>query len=190
MALHTSFETMAIEAIDEYLTASENCLTFEKARGGSLGYPATLLLFCVTNALGVYLAGESVTIGGRSQRITEHEPFRVLNHDCFGRLALNDKQIKRLEKVYRNALAHNAIIDLGAVLVVRRDNGPLIFIFRPDGILINLPSFHKIVAAAWQRFPKERIKSWAERHHKFRREHPIFDQPRAYTLSQGSSRKR
>jgi len=64
------------------------------------------------------------------------------------RLALNDKQIKRLEKVYRNALAHNAIIDLGAVLVVRRDNGPLIFIFRPDGILINLPSFHKIVAAA------------------------------------------
>jgi hypothetical protein len=131
MALHTSFETMAIEAIDEYLTASENGLTFEKVGGGSLGYPATLLLFCVTNALGVYLAGERVTMGGRSQRITEHEPFRVLNHDCFGRLALNDKQIKRLEKVYRNAFA---IIDLGAVLVIRRDNGPLIFIFRPDGI--------------------------------------------------------
>src|SRR2546428_8310808 len=101
MALHTSFETMAIEAIDEYLTASENCLTFEKAGGGSLGYPATLLLFCVTNALGVYLAAQSATIGGRSQRITEHEPFRVINHDCFGRLAFNDNQINRLGKLDR-----------------------------------------------------------------------------------------
>jgi hypothetical protein len=171
MALHTSFYTMAIEAIDEYLQASADCLNFAKRDDGVLGYPATLLLFCVANALGVYLSGESVTIAGRPQKITDGEPFRVLNHECFG-LGLDHEQIKRLERVYRNALAHNAIIDLGAILVAHVD-GP-VFRFRPNGnVRINLQSFHKLVAEAWRQFPKERIKSWAERHHKFRLEHPI-----------------
>lgn len=162
---------MAIEAIDEYLQASQDCLNFAKRDDGVLGYPATLLLFCVANALGVYLAGESVTIDGRSQKIRKNEPFRVFNHSCFG-FALSDLQIKRLEKVYRNALAHNAIIDLGAILVAHVD-GP-VFRFRANGnVRINLQSFHKVVAEAWRQFPKERIKSWAERHHKFRLEHPI-----------------
>ena len=174
MALHASFYTMATEAIDEYLQASEDCLNFAKRDSGVLGYPATLLLFCVANALGVYLSGESITIAGRPQKITAKEPFRVLNHECFG-LRLDHDQIKRLEKVYRNALAHTAIIDLGATLVAHVD-GP-VFIFRRNGVRINLQSFQKLVAAAWSQFPKERIKSWAERHHKFRLRHPIFGTP-------------
>src|SRR5438128_4765068 len=171
MALHTSFYTMAIEGIEEYLAAAENCLSFEKSDTGVLGFPATLLLFCVANALGVYLAGESVTIDGRSHKITEKEPFRVLNHQCFD-LGLDHQQIKSLEKAYRNSLAHNAIIDLGAALVAHVD-GP-VFVFRSNGIHINLQSFHKRVSAAWQQFPKEHIQSWAERHQKLRLERPVF----------------
>jgi hypothetical protein len=84
MALHASFYTMAIDGIDEYLQASQDCLDFAKRDDGVLGFPATLLLFCITNALGVYMAGESVTIAGRAQRITVKEPFRIFNHELFG----------------------------------------------------------------------------------------------------------
>jgi hypothetical protein len=175
MALHASFYTMAIDGINEYLEASENCLNFAKRDDGVLGFPATLLLFCITNALGVYMAGETVTISGRPQRITAKEPFRVFNHELFD-LRLEHAQIKHLEKAYRNALAHTAIIDLGASMVAHVD-GP-VFIFRPQGgVRINLASFQKYVAAAWSRFPKERIKSWADQHYALRRKHPLSQLP-------------
>jgi hypothetical protein len=175
MALHASFYTMAIDGIDEYLQASQDCLDFAKRDDGVLGFPATLLLFCITNALGVYMAGESVTIAGRAQRITVKEPFRIFNHELFG-LRLDHAQIKHLEKAYRDALAHTAIIDLGASMVAHVD-GP-VFIFRPHGsVRINLASFQKCVAAAWSRFPRERIKLWADQHHAFRRKHPLSQLP-------------
>lgn len=171
MALHASFYTMAIDGIDEYLTTSEYCLDFTKRDDGVLGFPAALLLFCITNAMGVYMSGESVTIAGRTQRITKQEPFRIFNHELFD-LRLEHAQIKHLETAYRNALAHTAIIDLGASMVAHVD-GP-VFIFKPHGsVRINLASFQKRVADAWSRFPKERIKSWADQHHALRRKRPL-----------------
>jgi hypothetical protein len=62
MALHNNMASMASEAIEEYLRAAQFCLEFRKADNGILGYPATLLLLCVTNALGSYLMGDLVTI--------------------------------------------------------------------------------------------------------------------------------
>src|SRR4051812_49746465 len=99
---------MAVEAIEEYLATAEMCQAAKKTDGGCLGYPATLLLFCIVNALGCFLCGDTVQIDGRTQKITKGEPFRVLNHDIFG-LNLESVQIKLLEKAYRNTLAHNAI---------------------------------------------------------------------------------
>jgi hypothetical protein len=158
MALHENLGQLAIEAIDEYLIASANCLKFRKKDGGCLGYPATLLLLCVINALGVWLDGDNVTIDGRLEKITEGEPFRVLNHDCFG-LELSGQEIKLLKQSYRNRLAHNAIIDVGSFLLPREDDPP--FVFESEGVGIKVFSFYKLVVRAYSRFPKERIHSWA-----------------------------
>lgn len=159
MAVHENPGRMAMEAIDEYFTASENCLRFRKPDDGCLGYPATLLLFCVINALGICLHGDSVTIDGRLQTITPGEPFRILNHECFG-LGLSHKEIKLLEESYRNRLAHNAIIDVGSFLLPRSDDPP--FVFESGQVGIKVFSFHQLVVRAYSRFPKERIESWAK----------------------------
>ena len=90
MAVHLSLDAMPVEAVEENLAVSAHCLFFVRQDGGCHGHPATLLLFCVTNALGVYLAGESVTVGQHSQKITEKNPFRVFHHQSFG-LALSDE---------------------------------------------------------------------------------------------------
>jgi hypothetical protein len=160
MALHENLGSLARETIDEYLIASQNCLSFRKPDGGCLGCPATILLFCIVNALGVCLSGDTVTIDGRSQKIKEREPFRILNHECFG-LGLSQKEIKLLEHSYRNRLAHNAIIDIGSFLLPQSDNPP--FLFKSGQVGIRVFSFHKLVAQAYSQFPKERIESWAER---------------------------
>ncbi len=160
MAIHKDLGQLAREAVDEYLAASANCLSFRKPDGGCLGYPATLLLLYVVNALGICLDGESVPIDGHSQRITGSEPFLVLNHECFA-LGLNLQQIKLLERSYRNRLAHSAIIDVVSFSLPLRDDPP--FVFGSGLVGIKVFSFYEHVARAYSQFPKERIHSWAER---------------------------
>jgi len=160
MALHGNMASMAREAIEEYLQTSQICLDFRKSDGGCLGYPSTLLLLCIINAFGTYLAGETVEIEGKSQNITKHEPFRVLNHRLFN-LGLTHRQIKLIEKSYRNRLTHNAIIERGSVIVPAGGEPP--FIFYKGLIVIQLGSLHRNVSQAWARFPKGRIASWEKR---------------------------
>ena len=121
MAQHSSLEEMATAAIDEYFQAVAYCLSFRTADGGCLGFPAALLLFCITDALGNWLRTDKVMIDGRSQKIGNC-PFRVFNHECFG-LQLTGKEISFLEKYYRNRLAHNALIEVGATLSYRCYSG-------------------------------------------------------------------
>ena len=59
MAQHSSLEEMASAAIDEYFQAVAYCLSFRTADGGCLGFPAALLLFCITDALGNWLRDEA-----------------------------------------------------------------------------------------------------------------------------------
>lgn len=163
MALHIDSSTMAVEAIEEYLAASAMCQAAKKADCGCFGYPATLLLFCIVNAFGCFLSGDTVQIDGRTQKITKGEPFRVLNHGIFG-LSLTSAQIKLLEKAYRNALAHSAIIEIGAFITPnssRPQRSP--FTFATNRIqVISLPSFHELVGNAWSKFPMSRIQAWAK----------------------------
>src|SRR5947209_2420992 len=115
MAIHEHLSTMAIEAIDEYFEVARYCVEQQKPQGGIFGYPATLLLLCVVNALGTYLRKERVVIEGKEQPITQGEPFRVFNHSILN-LNLTMEQIKKIEKAYRNQLAHAALIEPGAWL--------------------------------------------------------------------------
>ena len=150
MAIHTEPAGLSVEVIDEYLKASELCLNFRKSDGGCLGYPATLLLFCVVNAIGGYLALD------KQSRIPKGEPFLVLNHSCFG-MALTPVQIKRLELWCRNALAHNAVLAPGTCLS-GEDGKPLDFAANGDPIKVRVFALNRLVAQAWQRFDKGLIR--------------------------------
>jgi hypothetical protein len=155
MALHNNLWQLAKEAIDEYLVTSQLCLKYQKADGGCLGYPATLLLLSAVNALGTYLRNESVLISGKQQRITRGEPFRVFNHPLFGQ-SLTHQQIKIVEHSYRNLLSHNAMLSPQHFLVPGPGGPP--FTFENGRVAIYVDSFYEMVNRAWQHFDKDRIK--------------------------------
>jgi hypothetical protein len=146
MAIHDEPAALAVEVIEDYLVTVDLCLRHRKPDGGCLGYPATLLLFCVVNALGGYLALD------KRNKIPKGEPFRALNHPYFG-LTLTKDQIKRLEWWYRNGLAHNAALPPGTALT-REGGQPFEFAANGDPIMIRLCSFHRLVETAWKNFDK------------------------------------
>jgi hypothetical protein len=149
MAIHQQPAGLSVEAIDEYIRASALCLDFRKPDGGCLGYPDTLLLFCVVDAIGRYLALEKMS------NIPKREPFFVLNHSSFG-LTLTPEQIKRLEWWYRNGLAHNAALPPGTGLT-GEDGPPFEFAVNGDPVMIRVISFHRLVSQAWLHFAKSLI---------------------------------
>jgi hypothetical protein len=134
---------MVIEAIDEYLLMAEYGINFQKSRGGILGYPSALLLLSVIDILGSY-------------SVATKENFQVLRQPCFG-LPLTVPQVKKIEHWYRNLLAHNGFIALGALL--RPDNTGDPFVLDENGqptILRVKPLFHA-VKLAWEQFDRRQI---------------------------------
>ncbi|HLJ16518.1 MAG TPA: hypothetical protein VKV15_18610 [Bryobacteraceae bacterium] len=93
----------------------------------------TLLLFCIVDALGGYLALD------KNNDIPKGEPFRVLNHPLFG-LTLTTDQIERLEWWYRNGLAHNASVPPGTCLT-GEEGQSFDFAVNGDPIKIRVYSF-------------------------------------------------
>ena len=160
MALHENLGSLARETIDEYLHSFPELFELQKAGWRLSWVPGYHLALLHCERSRRLLSGDTVTIDGRSQEIKEREPFRILNHECFG-LGLSQKEIKLLEHSYRNRLAHNAIIDVGSFLLPQSDNPP--FLFKSGQVGIRVFSFHKLVAQAYSQFPKERIESWAKR---------------------------
>ena len=160
MAIHPNLWELSQEAIEEYLLTIRACLSHRKPGGGCLGYPATLLMLCLIEAFGTFLRGEEVVIDGKRQRITQGEPFRVLNHSLFA-LDLTTAQMKTIEKAYRHRLAHNAMIDNGSWLIPQ--NGPAPFVFENGQVGILVFKLCDILEAAWSKFDKGRIRSFVER---------------------------
>src|SRR5262249_4603134 len=145
----------AKEVIDEYLLTARQCLDHRKEDGGCLGYPATLLLLSVVNALGTYLRQDLVLISGKQQKITPGEPFRALNHPLFDqRLTL--QQIKTVEHSYRNLLSHNAMMSQDHFLIPGKGGPP--FAFQNGQVRISVESCYEMVSRAWNGFDKDRIK--------------------------------
>lgn len=95
---------LSIEAIDEFIALAGMGLEFQKADGGCLGYPSTLLMFCVIDALSNHLNFEKYS-------------FLILNDPIFG-LALSADQRELLAVWYRQMLAHNAMIAPGVALTL------------------------------------------------------------------------
>jgi hypothetical protein len=130
-----------IEVITEYLTAAKICLFTRKPDGGLLGYSATLLLLCVTDAI-----GQRLTSKGRNTRLN------VLNCSHFG-LHLTKRQIKELAELYRHPLAHKGQMDLTVSLSADTTGEP--FDFKAKPAVIRVPVFYSLVELAWMRLVAE-----------------------------------
>jgi len=71
MAIQKSLPELSAAAIEEYIELARLGLQVVKPEGGCLGYPGTLLLLCVIDALSNHLG------------FPEHS-FGALNHPIFG----------------------------------------------------------------------------------------------------------
>lgn len=101
-----------------------------------LGYPATLLLLCVLDALGHWLK-----VG------TGHTRLEVLNHPSFNQ-GLNEDQLKNLTHWYRYLLVHQAAMAPKSFLSPE-DGAP--FQVSPNGELnmIRVKPLYDLVSKAW-----------------------------------------
>jgi hypothetical protein len=104
MAVHSTIEELTVESVSEFLESAGILIEKRKPDGGIMGYSATLLLFCVIDAIGHHLK-----VGSGNTRL------EVLNLPAFG-LDLNEDQIKKTKKWFRNSLVHNASIVPGVEL--------------------------------------------------------------------------
>lgn len=106
MAIHAHPRELFFAAVDEYLKASKLCLRYRKDDGGILGYPATLMLCCIIDALSQNLAkAEKQKLPG--------EHFKILRHTSFGSI-LTEEQFTKVQKYlgdwFRHKLAHQLVI--------------------------------------------------------------------------------
>jgi len=148
MAIHPDANGLTVEAVEEYLEIAKLCITATKQDGGIYGYPATLLLLCVVDALGRSL------LEGRERR----EPFRVLNQAPFN-CGIKVAQIKQLEKWYRNPLAHNGMIAPG-VCLSPEDGGTTPFVFvSEEPVLIRVKALYSLVRDSWDQVDKAKLNS-------------------------------
>jgi hypothetical protein len=144
MAIHQNLADLSAAAIDEYIELARIGLRVKKPDGGCLGYPSTLLLFCVIDALSNRLG------------FLEHS-FGALNHQTLG-LNLTEPQIKSLKKWYRHLLAHNGMIAPGTILTPEPDGAPIELV-QGEPVKIRVIPLFRLVEKAWQAVDSKTLKS-------------------------------
>lgn len=106
MATHYTIPSLLKETMTEYLVVSDFCVKYRKdeknwGSSGCFGYPATVLLMAIADAIGSYV------IGGQTR-----EHFNILNHKDFYNLNLTEDEIKLIYEDHRCLLTHNAALSL------------------------------------------------------------------------------
>jgi hypothetical protein len=112
---------------------------------GIIGYPAAILLFCITDAIGHHLDNGKGDIHKRDTYL------EVLNHPYFGlKLSTEPKgQIDQIKRWFRNPLLHAASI-VPDVLITPEDHGDP-FDFTNSPVKLRVPRFYEIVKRAWEK---------------------------------------
>lgn len=133
MAIHSSKNSMIKEALQECIEVADFCIGFDKTEddrwkntAGCYGYPAGLLLLSIVDAIGT-----EIMRGGDD--MSQH--FKILNHNDYYNLELDDKALNALMKEYRNRLAHNAYIGENVILDIGNKN---------DLVIENYDSIYKL----------------------------------------------
>ena len=132
MAIHAGTASMLRESTKEMLFVAKHCISFRKdqewgheQQGGCLGFPATVLLFCITDTIGSFHKGDEsflVSIDGKPRSIKKDafEHFFVLNSPYYN-LALTGETIRKIYLNYRNILVHNLALPPGHFLEIGQD---------------------------------------------------------------------
>ena len=144
MASHDDSAALSREVIDEYIELARIGLSIKKADDGCLGYPSTLLMFCIIDALSNHLG-------------CRKDSFAVLNHKIFG-LNLSQDQIENLKIWYRHPLAHNAMIAPGTILTADSDGDAIEFV-NDEPVHIRVKPLFRLVEKAWSAFDKKSLKA-------------------------------
>jgi hypothetical protein len=131
--------------IEQYLWGARCCVP---ASDAVRGYPATLLLLCVIDAIGNCLLEES----------NDSVRLDVLTSPLFN-LRLAHWQVEHLKDWYRNPLVHTGTMTLGVTLDAARQGEP--FGFDKAGKVlryIHVPVLLALVEKAWRECDKTRFK--------------------------------
>ncbi len=119
---HSTPSEMLFESLDEILFTARLCLDYRKvnstiwpkphAIGGTLGFPATLLLFSIVDSIGSYYDNAEIQIGKskhtiKADKVKSH--FYILNSQLFN-LNLSEADFEQIFSAIRNKLAHNSLI--------------------------------------------------------------------------------
>jgi hypothetical protein len=143
MAEHKTIKSLACEVIEECLIAAGMCVKARKPDGGILGYPATLLLLAVTDAIG---HGLDVGSGNTRLRVLKHPPFRELLAKSGQKLSC--KHVDNLTQWYRHVLAHRGLIAPGVALTPETEGPPFGFTGN-ELCFIRVPAFRQLLQDAW-----------------------------------------
>jgi hypothetical protein len=115
---------MIKEALRESLEVAEYCIQFDKQRdsrwpgqSGCYGYPSAILLLCIVDSMGTLIEGGGDDVG---------KHFQILNNPEFYNLQFTGKELKLLEKEYRNKLTHNAYMRPGIMLNIGKKSDPVL----------------------------------------------------------------
>jgi hypothetical protein len=151
MARHADQKGVFIEVVEEYMVAANQCLHYRKDDSGYLGHAATLLLFCVIDALGKALIRE------QKMKLGYTKGMYILNHPHFGQ-NLTDKQIDQLTHWYRDQLAHAALIARGVVLSPGKTANVFNFSAARQPTVLYVEALFDLVSDAWKKFDKNQFK--------------------------------
>jgi hypothetical protein len=91
-----------------------------------------------------------------SYAISTKEHFQVLREPCFG-LALTTEQVKNIEDWYRNLLAHNGLVALGAVMRPDETGDPFVVDENGQPTILRVKALFITVKLAWSRFDRKLI---------------------------------
>jgi hypothetical protein len=133
------------------LKASKLCLRYRKDDGGILGYPATLMLCCIIDALSNNLKrSEKRKLGGGE--------FKIIRHVSFG-LNLTDDEFSKIQKSlgdwFRHKLAHQLVIVWNVALEVEgTTTAPFGFSDSGDFDTIYVLPLYRLVEKAWRTIDK------------------------------------
>lgn len=135
---HVNPKSMVLEALEEHLFAIEWLLRYRKTEssiwnnptGGTLGFPAAVLLFTIVDTIGSYYRKSNIKleipVDGTKKIIDEegYKHFFILNSHYFN-LSLSTFEIQNLYNMARSKLVHNSIIG-GEITLIASDHTPFV----------------------------------------------------------------
>jgi hypothetical protein len=140
-------------ALSENIKATKICIEFKKVDGGPnsgcLGFPASILLLCIADAIGSHFRGKKnykIKIDGEDKLIKNlSQHFYILNSDFYD-LNLSGEIINDIYQSYRNIVVHNSMLPKNYFLDIGQDTDLPVLIGRDDKgknypVKINLKPF-------------------------------------------------